>query len=48
MKFFTTCFDQYGHHRVFNIIVDESTVLLLSWLRYYCLMYSPLYAHVYL
>jgi hypothetical protein len=44
-SFSLLCFNQYGHHQVFKIIVEETAMLLLSWL--WLLTYGPLYAHAY-
>jgi hypothetical protein len=35
-----TCFDQYGHHQVFKLLLMESAVLLFS-------VYGPIYVFVY-
>jgi hypothetical protein len=47
-KFFTSCFDQYGHHQVFKIVVEETALLLLSWLGIlFFNVWSPLYTCVF-
>jgi hypothetical protein len=44
LKLFPTRFNQYGHHEVFKFKIQETAVLLISWL--WLLAYGPFYAHV--
>jgi hypothetical protein len=42
---FTSCFDQYGHHQVFKIILEKTAVHLLSCLQFlFFNAWSPLCA----